>query len=75
MATKERVAFCKECGLWFPPDEAGQPCGSDCERVDGNPRRLRLRFGYICHDCELAPVFFDFNEYDQHLTEHDNVDH
>ena len=65
-ATKERVAFCKECGLWFPPDEAGQPCGSGCLRADDNPRCLRLRLGYICHDCEDAPLFFDKGEYERH---------
>ena len=69
----ERIAFCSECEMWFSLDEAGRPCGSGCLRADGSPRHLRLRLGYICHDCELAPIFFDGNEYAQHLTDH--VDH
>lgn len=57
----EAVAWCSDCEWWLPPEEVGTGCpGEECRH------RLQRRVGYICHECEEAPVFFDLIDFEKH---------
>ena len=59
---QSRVAYCSDCEAYVEQKEAGQRCPSaDCHR------KLRLRVGYICLECECRNIFFNSEEYLNHL--------
>ena len=62
----ERVAWCAGCKWYLEPERAGEPCPSNtC------PRKLRIRRGRICHECEDKRIFFDGWAFESHhRTEH-----
>ena len=59
---KTRVAYCGDCNGYADEGEAGRLCFS-CAR------KLRLRVGYICPECECRNIFFDRKEYLNHRCE------
>ena len=62
---RSRVAYCSGCETYLDREKlAGRRCsGTDCDR------KLRLRVGYICPECECRNIFFDREEYLNHRCE------
>ena len=65
---KSRVAYCSACKLYVEEKEAGKSCPG-CAVDHVFPRKMRLRVGYICPECECRNIFFDREEYLNHRCE------
>ena len=59
---QSRVAYCSSCEVYVDHEtDAGKLCP-----FAGCDRKLRLRVGYICPECECRNIFFDREEYLNH---------